>query len=73
MKTNVDWCINSKFMQIDSVRMLFLYLDLLVWFSALPSFVQNSIFQANNQFETYEQLQQQKSPEEEEEERGSGR
>ncbi len=49
------------------------YLISLLWFSTLPSFVQNSIFQGNIQFETYEQLQQDKSPEEKKDHRGSGR
>lgn len=53
--------------------MKLLYFIFLLWFSALPSFVQNSIFQENNQFETYEELQQDKSPEEKKDHRGSGR
>lgn len=42
--------------------MKILYLILLLWILvALPSFVQNSKPQANNQFDTNEQLQQHKS------------
>lgn len=54
--------------------MKILYLISLLWILvALPSFVQNSKPQANNQFDTNEQLQQHKSRRRRKGHRGSGR
>ena len=54
--------------------MKILYLILPLWFLVgLPLFVQNSIFPAKNQFETYKQAQSEASPKRQKNHRGSGR
>jgi hypothetical protein len=54
--------------------MKILYFTLPLWILvALPSFVEKSVVQANNQFDIYEQLLQHKPPKERKDHRGSGR
>ena len=72
MLRDVGFCIDSNFPLEDHLDMKILYFILSLWILVvLPSYIQNSIPQARNQFDTYNK--EDKPSRRQKDHRGSGR